>query len=73
MSTTQNTRRTRLGKVVGSYRAPLEGFTYSRWDSSPTWYVLAPSGARLTAHETMAEAAAEAARRQAEWEEWDVR
>jgi hypothetical protein len=44
-------KRTRLGKIVGSYRQPLEGWTYwaeKNWDTKEDGYVVvAPSGARF--------------------------
>jgi len=44
-------RRTRSGKIVGSYRQPLEGWTYWPEKNSTTgedgFVVVAPSGARI--------------------------
>jgi hypothetical protein len=44
-------RRTRSGKIVGSYRPPLEGWTYwaeKDWTTGEDGYVVvAPSGARF--------------------------
>ena len=44
-------KRTRLGKIVGSYRPPLEGWTYwseKNWKTGEAGYVVvAPSGARF--------------------------
>lgn len=56
--------RTRLGKVVGSYRPPLQAWTY--WQEGSVWYVVAPSGARITSHATETDARAEAAQRNRE-------
>lgn len=58
-------RRTRLGKIVGSYRPPLEAFTYWRQDGA--WTVVAPSGARIETHATEARARASAERHNREW------
>ena len=44
-------KRTRLGKVVGSYRPPLQAWTYwaeKNWTTGEDgWVVVAPSGARF--------------------------
>jgi hypothetical protein len=61
-------RRTRSGKVVGSYRPPLDDFTY--WaeahaeTSKPGFMVVAPSGARMKWVKTEDEARMEVKRRQ---------
>ena len=61
-------RRTRSGKVVGSYRPPLPYFTYwaeANWDTSePGFMVVAPSGARMKWVKTEDEARMEVKRRQ---------
>ena len=58
--------RTRLGKEVGSYKQPLDGYTYwseNNWKTNePGFMVVAPSGARLTWVATEDEARAEAER-----------
>jgi hypothetical protein len=59
-----STKRTRLGKVVGSYKQPMD-----RWYCYPvgtTWYVCAPSGARMTTHTNEQDARDEVARRNEE-------
>lgn len=62
-------RRTRLGKIVGSQ--PKLGDT---WYVAPDrmgkggWEVVAPSGASMSSHATRAEADAECAREQREWD-----
>jgi hypothetical protein len=44
-------KRTRLGKVVGSYKPPLDGWTYwaeKNWTTrEDSFVVVAPSGARF--------------------------
>lgn len=61
-------RRTRSGKVVGSYRQPLPDFTYwaeANWDTSePGFMVVAPSGARLSWHRNEDEARMQVKREQ---------
>jgi hypothetical protein len=63
-------RRTRLGKVVGSYRPPLDEWTYwaeANWtDNRSGFMVVAPSGARMTWHESENAARAEVAQRNRE-------
>jgi hypothetical protein len=62
------TARTRLGKVVGSVRQPLDGWTYwpeRHWRTDePGFIVAAPSGARFTWHADERDALAEVARRE---------
>ncbi len=60
-------KRTRLGKIVGSYKPPM-----NRWYCYPLgdrWIVCASSGAQITEHATEQEARDEVARRN----ETDVR
>jgi hypothetical protein len=61
-------RRTRSGKIVGSYKPPLDDYTYWRennWDTDePGFMVVAPSGARLKWVKTEDEARMEVKRRQ---------
>lgn len=61
------TGKTRLGKEVGSYKRPLEGYVYwpeKNWTTGESGYmVVAPSGARMTWVATEHEACAEVARR----------
>jgi hypothetical protein len=54
------------GKVVGSYKPPLDRFAV--WAENGKFLVVAPSGARLSSHDTAeaAEAAHEA--KQTDWD-----
>jgi hypothetical protein len=65
---TMTERRTRSGKVVGSYKPPLDDFTYwaeNNWDDDePGFIVVAPSGARLSWHRTEDEARMQVKRHQ---------
>lgn len=64
-------RRTRSGKVVGSYRQPLDGFTYwpeRNWTTGENGFiVVAPSGARMRWHADEASALLDAETSNAEW------
>jgi hypothetical protein len=61
------TRLTRLGKLVGSYRRPLNAWTYwpeSDWQTREEGFVVvAPSGARMSWHRDERAAQDEVARR----------
>lgn len=63
-------RRTRTGKIVGSYKPPLDDYTY--WaephaeTSEPGYMVVAPPRARLTWHRTEDEARMQVKRKQRE-------
>jgi hypothetical protein len=60
-------RRTRSGKIVGSYKPPLDDYAYwseNNWDTDePGFMVVAPSGARLKWVKTEDEARMEVKRR----------
>jgi hypothetical protein len=58
-------KRTRSGKIVGSVRTDASGWTC--WQEGEKWMLVAPSGARITAYDTEAEARREADGRNAEW------
>jgi hypothetical protein len=63
-------RRSPSGKLVGSYKPPLEDYTYwaddSRDTGEPGFMVVAPSGARLSWHKTEDEARMQVKRKQRE-------